>query len=222
MHRQPTGLEGIMRCAGFSLAVAGALSIAAPAIACDGKNVLFQDNFSTANQAWGLYDKSAVTFGGGSLKVTPQPKHYAFVYYRGDVYEQADVCVDATIGGGSGLPDGDAGLLFGSEDYVGFYYFWISPKNGTAGVRLFSDSANKWLDPMAARKVQGLNANVGGKNTLRVTINGTRADAYLNGQKVVQLTIKPTKVGGFFGLAAGRYGDDLTWTFSNFKITDLP
>jgi hypothetical protein len=68
MYRQPTSLEGIMRWAVFSLAVAGALSTTAPAIACDGKNVLFQDNFSTTNQGWGLYDKSTVTFGGGSLK----------------------------------------------------------------------------------------------------------------------------------------------------------
>jgi hypothetical protein len=212
-----------MRWGAFGLAVAAALSATAPAFACKGKNVLFRDNFAATDPGWGLYDKNAVKIGAGSLKLAPQPKHYAFIYYRGDAYQQADACVDVTVGAGSGVPDGDAGLVFAFEDYVGFYYFWISPKNGTAGVLQWSDAAGKYLVPMAPQKVQGLGTRVGDKNTLRVAIDGTRATAYLNDRLIVQLTIKAPKEGGFFGLGAARVDDaPATWTFGNFTITDLP
>jgi hypothetical protein len=206
----------------FVLAVVAVLVVGAPAVACDGKSAFFQDNFATTNPGWGLYDKDAVTIGAGSLKITPEPNRYAFVYYRADVYERADACVDATIGAGDSVPDGDGGLLFGSEDYTGVYYFWINLKYGTAGVRQYLAPLQRWLDPMAARKTPELHTNVGERNSLRVSVADTQAVAYLNGQKIVQLKIKPTKVGGFFGLAGGRNDDPLTWTFTNFKITDLP
>jgi hypothetical protein len=39
----------------------------------------------------------------------------------------------------------------------------------------------------------------------------------------VSLAIKPTEVGGFFGLGAARINaNPASWTFANFKITDLP
>ena len=206
-----------------AIGLAAALSASTPALACEGKNVLFRDNFATTDPGWGLYDKSTMNIGGGSLKLTPQPKHYAFIYYRGDVYEQADACVTAAVTGESGLPDGDGGLIFASEDYVGFYDFWISPKNGTAGVRQWSEAAGKYLIAMAPQRIQGLDVRVGGKNTLRVAVNGGRATAYLNGRLVIELAIKPSKVGGFFGLGAARVDNaPATWTFDNFKITDLP
>ena len=54
-------------------------------------------------------------------------------------------------------------------------------------------------------------------------MNGGRATAYLNGRLVIELAIKPSKVGGFFGLGAARVDNaPATWTFDNFKITDLP
>jgi len=212
-----------MRWRAFVLAVVAALSTTAPAVACKGTTVLFRDSFAATDPGWALYDKDTVKIGGGSLKLTPQPSHYAFIYYRGDVYEQADVCVDAAVGGGSSVPDGEGGLLFGSEDYVGFYFFWISPKNGTAGVLQWSESADKYLVAMAAQKVQGLNAKVGVKNTLRVAIDGAKAALYLNDRLVGQLTINAPKVGGFFGLAAARPDQaPVTWTFENFNVTDLP
>jgi hypothetical protein len=214
----------MMRWGVLGLAVAATVSATAPAVACNSKNVLFRDNFTATDPGWALYDKNTVTIGGGSLKLTPQPGTNAFVYYRGDVYDQADVCVDATaVGGGSSLPDGEAGLIFAYEDYVGFYFFWISPKNGTAGVLQWSNSANKFLVPMAAQKIQGLDARVGVKNTLRITIKGAKATLYLNDRQVAQLTITAPKVGGFVGLAAARLDQGpATWTFQKFNISAPP
>jgi hypothetical protein len=212
-----------MRWAAFGLAVAAALSATAPAVACKGKNVLFQDSFNTANPGWGQYDKNVVKIGGGSLDLTPLPGHYGFAYYRGDVYQQADACVDAVAGAGSAIPDGEGGLVFGDEDYIGLYFFWVSPKSGTVGVLQWAEAGNQWTQPMVAKKVPAINTSVGGKNTLRVVVDGTRAMAYVNDQFVVQLTTKTSKVGGIFGLGVARVGNPPdTWAFSNFKITDLP
>src|ERR1700728_4956612 len=82
-----------MRWGALCLAVVAALSAAVPAGACDGSNVLFRDNFAASAPGGALYDKDTVKIGGGSLKLTPLPKRYAFIYYRADLYERADVCV---------------------------------------------------------------------------------------------------------------------------------
>ena len=218
-----------MRRVALGFAVVCALSAIKPAVACDANSVLFQDNFATVNPGWvpDPWSKNSVSIGGGALKIAPQLppsaspgyNYSVFVPYRGDVYERADACADLTLSGGSGMPDGHAGMIFDDEDYGGFYYFWVSPKNGNAGVSRWSEPAEKWVEGMAATKVQGL----GAKTALRVTVNGTHADVYVNGEQIGQLTVRATKIGGFFGLAASRtYGDASTWTFTNFKITDVP
>ena len=211
-----------MRCEALPLAFAALLLAAASANACKGKNVYFHDNFNATDPGWGLYDPSTVAIANGWLKLSPQPQHYAFIYYRADVYEQADVCVDAVVQGGSGVPDGEGGLLFADEDNIGFYHFWISPKNRTAGILQWSASAGKYLVPVAARAAQ-FNTAAGAKNTLRVTVNGGQAAAYINDRLFVSLPIKPTELGGFFGLGAARVdANPASWAFANFTITDLP
>ena len=211
-----------MRWGALPLTFAALLSAAVPASACKGRNVYFHDSFNVIDPGWGLYDKTTVAVANGMLRLTPTPQHYAFIYYRADVYDQADVCVDAVAQGASGVPDGDGGLLFADEDNVGFYYFWISPKNGTAGIRQWSASAGKYLVPVAPRVAQ-FNTAAGAKNTLRVTVNGGQTAAYINDRMFVSLAIKPTEVGGFFGLGAARVdANPASWGFANFTITDLP
>jgi hypothetical protein len=219
-----------MRWVSLGLAIAAALSAAAPAVACGGKNVLFHDNFAATDldkfaktdPGWAQYDPTTVAIGGGSLKLTPSPGKYAFIYYRGDVYDQAEVCVD-TAAAGSSLPNGDAGLIFAADDYVGYYMYWISPKFGTFGVRQWSEKADKFNEAMAAQKVQGLDVKVGAKNTLGAAINGDKATLYLNDKAITQLPISASKLGGIFGLVAGRPDQTPgTWAFQNFSITSLP
>jgi hypothetical protein len=52
-----------------------------------------------------------------------------------------------------------------------------------------------------------LDTRIGAKNVLRVAIDGSRASGYLNDQFVMELTIQPPKVGGFFGLGSSRVND---------------
>ncbi len=206
-----------------SVFLAAGLSAIAPALACEGDNVLFQDNFATTDAGWAFYDKDTTKIGNGSLKLRPEPGRRAFIVYRADLYERADVCVDVAGGDGSTVPAGSAGLIFAWEDYAGFYYFWVSPRNGTAGVERWSDTAHKWLEPVPARKVDNIKSALGQKNRLRVASSGAHAAAYLNQQLVVEFNIKEPEIGGFIGLEAVRLDDDpAEWTFENFRITDLP
>jgi hypothetical protein len=211
-----------MRLGGVALAVAALLSAAVPASACKGKTVFFHDDFKVLNQGWGLFDKETVAVANGALKVTPKQGYYTTIYYRADVYDQADVCVDAEALGGAGVPDGDGGMLFADEDHVGFYYFWISPKNKTAGVSQWSESTGKYVYPVPAKLAQ-YNFTAGAKNTLRVTVKKGQATAYINDRLFVSLAIKAPEIGGFFALRAGRINSNpVSWTFSNLTITDAP
>jgi hypothetical protein len=202
---------------GLAVALAGTVATSAPAVACPGKSVFYRDNFTTTNPGWAAFDKTKVVIGGGAAKITPPAGYNYFIYYRGDVYDQASACVDTTATG-SVLPDGEAGLIFANEDFVGYYYFWVSPKNGTAGVAQWSDTANKYLVALGPQRIQGL----GPKNSLAVTVSGTKATLFVNDREISQLTITAPKLGGFFGLGASSGQAASTWTFQNFDITTVP
>jgi hypothetical protein len=218
-----------MRWVSLGLAIAAALSAAAPAVACGGKNVFFHDNFAATNlkefaatdPGWALYDPTTVGIGGGSLKLTAPPQQNAYIFYRGDVYDQIEVCVGAAVSGGSSLSDSLVGLVFADEDFAGFYVFWISLKNGTAGVWQWSEKADKYNVIMAPQKVQGLDARA--KNTLGVAINGAKATLYINDRAIAQIPIDAPKLGGAVGLMAGSLDKSSgTGTFQNFSVTSLP
>jgi len=199
---------------------AAAVLVAGPASACMGDKVLFEDRFDQPNPGWGKYLKNRVVIGGGAMKVTPEPKRRQFVQYRGDLYGDADVCVDITVP--ALRSEGAAGLLFGYEDYVGFNFFWVNAPGGLAGIDRWSDTASKWLHPVNSRKVAGLDVSGGAKVALRLTLNGTRAISYINNKEFVQFKVSPTELGGFIGLEAEAGETSGTWIFNNFKITNLP
>ncbi len=205
----------ILTCAAVALVVA-----TSPSLACKGKNVLFEDNFAEVDPAWDVWDQTKIE--DGALKITATAEHSAGIFYKADSYEKADICVDAIV------PDvtdpkkqGSASLLFEAQDYGDFYALYVSPAYGTVRVeRLFK---HKWLSPVPSRKVDGLNTQPGAKNTLRVTLNGARATAYVNDHKIADFRINATEGGGFVGLNVdGGETAPATWSFKNFKVTDLP
>lgn len=208
-----------MRWAVLSFAVAAASIATAPALSCEGKNVLFHDNFTTADAGWAAVDSSTVKIGGGTLKLAPAPRHYTFMFYRGDAYQQGDACVNVSADGQSAVPDGDAGLIFGYEDFIGFYYFSISPKTGTGGILHYSTPLGKYQVAVAQQKIQAIDTEAGAKNVLGVTINGARAVAYVNDRAIFQLSVQPSKAGGIFGLMASSGDKAAVWAFDSFRIT---
>jgi hypothetical protein len=199
---------------------AAIISAASPGFACEGNSVLFQDDFAKANPAWEIWDQTKID--GGAMKITAQPQHIAPIFYKGDAYGKADICVDAIVPNVSDPKNlGLVSLLFEGQGYDDFYAFYLNPVDGTAAIMRFLK--NKWLHPIPFRKVDGIVAQAGGKNTLRLTLNGAHATAYVNGNKIVDFLINASDGGGLVGLEVdGGETSPVTWSFKNFKVTTLP
>jgi hypothetical protein len=201
-------------------AILAAVFAASPAVACKGKSVLFQDSFVKANPAWEMFDQTKIQ--GGAMEITATAGHIAPIFYKGESYDKVDICVDAIVPDVSDPKNqGVSSLLFEGQGYDDFYAFYVSPAFGTATIsRLLK---NKWLHPVPVRKVDGIVSQHGGKNTLRITLNGAHATAYVNDNKIVDFLINASAGGGFVGLEVdGGETAPVTWSFKNFKVTDLP
>src|SRR5438105_1637667 len=70
----------------------------APALACKGKNILYEDDFSFADASWGdLPESVAIANGAMTLKV---PASGANLFIRNiERYDKADICADVVMAG---------------------------------------------------------------------------------------------------------------------------
>ena len=103
-----------------------ALAIASsPALACKGKTVLFEDNFTDRDPAWG--SSEAVVIEKGVMKITPPPNGVGAAYYSGDLFEKGDFCVDVTIPELKDPQNTVAGLIIGGQDYGNWYLVVLKP-----------------------------------------------------------------------------------------------
>jgi hypothetical protein len=192
-------------------ALVAAVCVGGPAFACKGKTVLFEDNFTDDSNFGDVSQYGGIA--DGVFKVIAQKGYNYHFFYQGDSYDKADICIDVAQ-----LTSGDAGggLLFAAQGGDSYYYFWVNP----AGVAGISHLANhKWLNPVPARKLSNLDPK---KITLRLTLNGAKATAYVNGQKIADFKVAPVEGGGFVGVGADGGPEGITWGFSNLKVTDLP
>ena len=205
----------------LAIAVVATVFAASPALACKGKNVLFEDSFADTDPAWEMWDQ--VKIEDGAMKITATPGHVAEIFYKADTFDKADICVDTIAPDMSGDPKnlGVPALLFSGQAYDDVYFLYAAPAFGTAGVARLVKS--KWLYPVPFRKLDGIKNQSGATNTLRVTINGAKATAYVNDSKLADFKINASEGGGFVGLNVdGGQGAPVTWSFKNFKVTDLP
>jgi hypothetical protein len=200
-------------------AAVAAVVVADPALACKGSKVLLEDNFSVADPAW---DTGDAVIENGALTITPKADHGYSVIYMGDVFPQADICVDIAVPQARNPRDEylSAGILFMAVDYGASHYFWHSPAAGYLGVsRLVG---GKWTNPVPPRQF-AMNKQVGATNTLRVTFGGGRGTIYINDRKVVDFRAQESNRAEYFGLRAdSEEKAQNAWKFSNVKITDTP
>jgi hypothetical protein len=201
-------------------AALAAIIATGPAVACQGKSVLFEDNFAAVNPRWEIWNQTKVQ--GGAMQITATAGHIAPIFYKGEAFDKADICVDAIVPSvGDPKTLGMPSLIFEGQAYDDFYAFYVSPGFGTAGVlRLLK---NKWLRPIPFRKADGIVTSPGATNKLRLTLNGAHATAYINGVKFTDFLINAHEGGGFVGLDVdGGQSGSVTWSFKNFKATNLP
>jgi hypothetical protein len=201
-------------------AAVAAIFAAGPAVACQGKKVLFEDKFAAVNPRWEMWNQVKVQ--SGAMQITAAAGHIAPIFYKGEAFDKADLCVDTIVPAASdpknqGMPS----LIFEGQAYDDFYAFYVSPANGTAAIS--RHLKNKWLHPIPFRNADGIATARGATNTLRLTLNGAHAAAYINGVKFTDFLINAHEGGGFAGFDVdGGQTAPVTWSFKNFKITDLP
>jgi len=204
----------------MALAALAAIFAANPAVACQGKNVLFEDNFAAVNPRWEMWNQTKIQ--AGAMQITAAAGHIAPIFYKGEAFDKADMCVDTIVPAVSDARNqGMPSLIFEGQAYDDFYGFYVSPANGTAAItRLLK---GKWLYPIPFRKADGIVNSPGATNTLRLTLNGAHATAHINGVKFTDFLINAHEGGGFAGLEAdGGQTAPVTWNFKKFKVTDLP
>jgi hypothetical protein len=192
----------------------------APALACNGKNILLQDDFTKVDPAW---DKNpgVISIGGGALTIQAKPKLVHSFFHTNKKFDQADLCVEVTIAKSQVPSETTAGPVFlghapgGSRSY---YWFWISPV-GTIGVDILNQG--KWSRPVPPRLFDGLNTPPGAKIMLRVTLDSDRAAIHVGDRTITHFPVNRVTDGGFLGLAASGSSAGDTWSFSKLKVTDV-
>jgi len=205
----------------FAIAVAST-----PVLACKGATSLLRDDFTDVDPAWDEYftDKPSFKVGGGKVEAKSEPGYFNVLLYQGNFFAAGDACVTITGPGAVRDPANIwAGMVLQAED--GAWYMPSINLDGTAGVtRVTGDG---WLNPVPARKFDGIKSGPNAVNVLRVVwkappAKGSKDPAdptvamFINDKPFINFKMNPNS-NRQFGLAIGSEGN--TYQFSNLAIT---
>jgi len=198
--------------------------LSSPALACKGGEELGADDFSDGS-AW--TEASEATFGSEKLALKPEPSKYAWVFWNNGDFDDADICVDMTYPTAK-KPDGGVfgGIIFWYQYQANrvAYMLWSTPV-GLVGVDRREMSTGKLTTALPRRANPAIKKGAGATNTWRVSLKGNTATLYVNDAKLA--TFKGTGLAEGSTRATGLYAasdaeeNNSTWTFSNFKVTDV-
>jgi hypothetical protein len=183
----------------------------APAFACKGTKVLFEDNFDDPNDdSWGTSLGEQMEIGNGKLVLKPKENWVLWPYFQGSLFDDIDMCVTAKVSNIRGEAFG--GLAFWRTPNTSDFYMLGYFANG--GVKIARHQKDKWL------MVKSLNKGDvrPGENGLRVTLKGNNGTAYLNDKQI--FTFKGVNQPD--GAAIGFYAQSADWEFSRLRVTTPP
>lgn len=181
------------------------------AVACDTGKVLFDENFSQPNAAWGEQDRNFKVENGAAF-ITPNKERGYLKLNTGFVFGDADICVTTTPMKSTDLNGSLVGLAFWARDYANLFLFEVST-TGTYNISRMIN--NNWVhDPLGSRNsdaiMKGLSAN-----KLRLTIQGQILTVGVNGTTLAKLQAQAPGVPTFVGLDS-EHG---AWKFNSLKVT---
>ena len=192
-----------------SLALAALASVfSAPR--CQGDDVLFSDDFKTADPAWAADANGVIK--DGTFTVQPELN-------MGDTYvNQANVFQDMTCSIKMQKLAGDAdeagGLAFWAADYSNCYYLNITAEGKVGVCRKVS---GRWLYPLNYQDCADIKKGTGQWNVLKVVVRGNQATVSVNGKNVATFKGQPPDGGGMVGM----YGESGATTKSQWQFSDL-
>ncbi len=187
---------------------------AAPAAACTGTTVLFEDDFSFADPAWGNFQGTAIA--NGQMTIQPEPGLYYLLLNQAALYQDFDACIDVV----QHVTDPSAGwasLMFWGVDYENFYALEVA---GNGYVKVTRVQNNRWLYPVDWILTENV-VNPGEQvNSLRVRVIGNIAEVFVNDQQIARFRGQPPQGGGLIGVhGLAPEGTVATFEFKNLRIT---
>jgi len=213
--------KSALRIAFFGMVAAIGLA-SSPTLACKGAESLLRDDFSDEDPAWGIQDRNATDIAGGAMKLTSEPGHFVQLNYQGMTFPAADVCIDIVAPSTPVKNTTQGGLGFWNGK--GWTYAYVQ-SDGTAGVEALTDGI--WVNPVPARKFDGLNLGTGAVNKLRVVWKGPpdpnanaapdpTVQVYINDKFFIKFKTPPN-LGRIIALFADSSGS--TYQFKNLVVT---
>lgn len=152
---------------GIRVAVLGAvvgLSLSSgAAFACKGTQTLLRDDFTDVDPAWSNVDGSAVTIANGALTIHSDAGKFAYSQYGGLEFPGADACVTVVgpAAASKQVTQGGIGFFTGVAWLIAYVQ-----SDGTAGVEGLQNG--HWINPVPARKADGIKTGVGAANQIRL------------------------------------------------------
>jgi hypothetical protein len=190
------------------------LASATPVLACQGTTVLFEDDFSFTDPAWGGYD--GTTIDNGQMTISVEPGRGYTLLNQSSLYNDFDACVDV-VQHNDDPTSAWASLVFWGVDFNNFYTLDVA---GNGYIKVSRLQNNKWLSPVDWTLTEGVVKPGEELNSLRVMAQGNVASVFVNGQMVAQFRGQPPEGGGLIGVyGAAPDGSAATYDFMNLKVT---
>jgi hypothetical protein len=202
---------------GFAVVLAANPVWQTAAAACEGSEIIFEDNFADDAGGWPLKETIEVKDGLFIFKLPPDDMQSNLnVTFT---VKDADICSE-TVWPSGDQPMLGAGLLFWGQDNRTYFQFGIL-NNGKFWIARKQDG--KWLGTIAANvESPAINKGPGGTNVLRVKAVGNTVTFYINGTKVRELRGQPPKGDWRFGLSGDNFDKekDARVVFKTVKVTN--
>ncbi len=208
-------------CRGLFLAaslMAELTTLMAPAEACNGSKILFDDDFSMHDPSWGALTEQ-FEIKGGKATVKPPPNRAQVQLNTGFAFEEADICVTVTAIEVADPKAAHAGLIFWAKDYDNYYVFQIA-SNGLYNVarRL----GGKWVSTIARSESDAIKQGPNQSNALRLTFKGQTVVLAINGKEVTRFRAQAPDGPSFIGVYAESQSVSAdNWQFTNLKVTNV-
>ena len=179
---------------------------------CEGEDVLFSDDFKTADPAWGF----DAPIKDGKLTVEPPLKISRSFLNEANVFDDMTCSIKVHIvsDDDAGCPGG--GLIFWAKDDSNFYELVVTPSGKVAVWRLVN---NRWITPVSLRDCPDVKKGKDAWNLLKVVIRGNQATVSINGKDVATFKGQPPDGGGMIGVC-GECGEKKSvYEFSDPTVT---
>ena len=168
----------------------------APALACKGREVLFEDKFQEEDAGW----PEGMTIANGRAEMKPEKGYVQWAFYTGAAFPEADICLDLIIPQYKEYATG--GLLFWGGNNENWFALRITTsEGGYAQVQRRQGKEISWLRWTGARRPAS-RAAPGSTNQLRVVVKGTNAQTFINDRPFAKFK-GINLAGGLIGLYAG-------------------